>query len=498
MAPSQIALANALNALVDAGRVVVTEARASLAVNQLNGTEAEAIVNLLEADGWHDVAAGDAGGEIPRDLLPGSGEGVRVTAVRMPLPDEVDAVLTKSGFGALLDRPAASAVVWIHGLQAPIETWSVRYAPWGSAEPFAALDAPANPARIVRVLGPSGPGDQLGRWLLRAADDSVQAAPMVPWKERAAKRLLASLAQEIEPDGRLLFRGPPPTRFTPTHGDIDQASFAALQTAAGWVYENSRELDNRHGLIATEVARTSLRDGNLRDLAATLPAALEGGRIAYNFGVTQQSKDTLKALGDLRKSVSDDTAKLTETTRSLGTAVVSAVFGNIGLIVARLTLQANGAFIGPAAILIGVVLALYVGTIIASGAHYIAIQRDLRGDWRTRLYRFLGDDEYKVMVIRPAERAERAFWTTAIVGAVMTVLLLIAVYFIAAAPPVPIKKPDGTFSPEADTTSDAAVEEATSPPSPHTKSAVLPSPSSAVSPTPSGSDAAMDGAKRQN
>jgi hypothetical protein len=498
MAPSQIALANALNELVDAGRVVVTESRVSLAVNQLTGTEADAIVNLLEADGWHDVAAGDAGGEIPRDLLAGSGEGVRVTAVRMPLPDGVDAVLTKSGFAALLDRPYATSLVWVHGLQTTIDTWSVRYAPWGSAEPFVALDAPANPARIVRVLGPGGPGDQLGRWLLRETNVSAETAAMAPWKERAAKRLLASLAQEIEPDGRLLFRGPPPTRFTPSHGDIDQASFAALQAAAGWAYENTRELDNRHGLVAAEVARTSLRNGSLRDLAATLPAALEGARIAYNFGVTQQSKDTLRALGDLRKSVSDDAAKLSETTRSLGTAVVGAVFGNIGLIVARLTLPANGAFIGPAAILIGVVLAFYVGAIVASGSHYIAIQRDLRGDWRTRLYRFLGDDEYNLMVTRPAERAERAFWTTAIVGIVMTALLLIAVCFIATAPPVHVNNPDATLSPSTDGTSDAAAEKATAPPLPRAGSAVTPSPSPPVSPKPSAASEVLDATKRQN
>jgi len=274
------------------------------------------------------------------------------------------------------------------------------------------------------TLGSNGPGDQLGRWLLRSSDQSVEVAAMAPWKERATKRLLAALAQEIEVDGKLLFRGPPPTRFSQSSSKIDQASFATLQSAAGWAYENSRELDNRHGLVAAEVARTSLRDGSLKDLAATLPAALESAKIAYNFGVTQQSKDTLKALSDLRKSVSDDTAKLSETTRSLGGAVIGAVFGNIGLIVARLTLPTNGAFIGPAAMLIGVVLTIYVGAVIASGAHYIAIQRDLRNDWRFRLYRFLGDDEYNVMVTQPAKRAERAFVGTAIAGALMTVLLL--------------------------------------------------------------------------
>ncbi|TIV70763.1 MAG: hypothetical protein E5V79_06450, partial [Mesorhizobium sp.] len=89
------------------------------------------------------------------------------------------------------------------------------------------------------------------------------------------------------------------------------------QSVATWVYENDRELENRHGLLAAEVARTSFRDGDAQALAGVLGTAFEGARIAYNFGVTQQSKDTLKALGDLRKTVSDDATKLSETTRTL-------------------------------------------------------------------------------------------------------------------------------------------------------------------------------------
>lgn len=443
MEPSRTALADALDALVDGGRVAVTETRAGIAVNQLNGHEADMIVTHLEADGWSDIAAADVGGDIPRGMLAGSADGIRVTASRQALPDGTEAVLTRSGFAALLDRDAVLPIVWVQGLNAAIDTWTVRYAPWDDATPFAAFDPPSNPVRVVRVLGPGGPGMQLGRWLLRDPEADVAARAATPWRRRAATQLGAALAQEIEPNGRFLFRGPPPTRFAPGDVDLEKGPFAALQKAVNWTYESARELENRHGLIAAEVARTSLRDGKLEDLASTLSAALEGARIAYGFGVTQQSKDTLKALGDLRKAVSDDAAKLSETTRSLGAAVIGAVFGNIGLIVARLTLPANGVFIGPAAILLGVVLAIYVAAVIASGAHYISIQRDLRRDWRDRLYRFLGDEEYARMVSRPAERAEGAFWITAVIGSLMTVVLLVAVYFIAAAPPAPPAKVAG-------------------------------------------------------
>lgn len=239
------------------------------------------------------------------------------------------------------------------------------------------------------------------------------------------------MAQEIESDDRLLFKGPPGTRFTVENlEELPGDTFAAIQSVAGWLLENERELENRHGLLAAEIARTSLRDGNAQDLAGVLAIALESARIAYNFGLTQQSRDTLKALGDLRKVVSDDTAKLSETTRTLGAAVAGAVFANMGLIIARLTLSANSTFVGPAAILLGSVLLLYVVTVIGSGFHYILVQSYLRKEWRGSLYRFLSKEDYKRLVELPVGRAERAFYFLAGVGAIMVVLLWGATIYI--------------------------------------------------------------------
>lgn len=435
MVPSQSKLAEALNALVNRGRVVVSETSLGIAVNQLNGTEADQVIGLLESAGWTSLGVEDQGGEIPRNHVASSGDGVRVTATRPPTPAGIDAVVTSSGFSALLERDPTASVVWIEGLTSKIDTRTVRYAPWGDIDDFKPIDEPSNPAKVVRVLGNNGPGGHIGRWLLRIPQTQIKDAAATPWRVRAASRLLRAMAQEIEPDDKLLFKGPPAARFTVSGSEeLIARDFAVTQSVAAWVYENDRELENRHGLLAAEVARTSLRDGDAQALAGVLGPALEGARIAYNFGVTQQSKDTLKALGDLRKTVSDDATKLSETTRTLAGAVVGAVFGNIGLIVARLTLPANGIFVGPAAVLLGVVLGLYVLATIASGWHYILVQQELRREWKDRLYRFLPDDDYKRLVTNPAKRAETAFWCTAAVGAFMTGLLLTSVYYVAITP----------------------------------------------------------------
>lgn len=83
-----------------------------------------------------------------------------------------------------------------------------------------------------------------------------------------------------------------------------------------------------------------------------------------------------------------------------------------------------------AAGVIGLALAIYVGVVIASGWHFLTIQRDLRNDWRERLYRFLGNDEYGRMVTSPVARAEKGFRNAAIGSAAVALLELVAVLIV--------------------------------------------------------------------
>lgn len=434
MAPSQTRLAEFLNGLAEGGMAAISETETRLAINQITGPEADALLDLLESCGWSDLEVEDSGYSIQRAQVLFTTGTLRVTAAPPVLPSGVQAVVSREGFAALLDRAPSGNVVWVEGLERSIETHTVIYTPWNGSETFSASEPLPDPVKVVRLLGKNGPDPHLGRWLLRNPVADVSGAAAGPWRFRAGATLLKSLAQEIEPDGRLLFRGPPTTRFNVgSEESLMPRFFAALQTVSAWTYGNRREVDNRHGLLATEISRIAIRGGGAQDLASVLGPALESAKIAYNFGVTQQSRDSLKALGDLRKVVSDDTSKLSETTRTLAAAVIGAVFGNIGLIVARLTLPANAEFIGPAAICLGGVLTLYVASVIGSGCHFISVQRQLRNEWRDRLYVFLSNEDYKRLVSDPASRAEKAFYGAAVAGSFMALLLLVAVVYIATA-----------------------------------------------------------------
>ncbi|MEG3146533.1 hypothetical protein U1839_17915 [Sphingomonas sp. RT2P30] len=427
------ALADALEALLADGRVALTETRDGLALYRLLGRETKQILALLAAAAWDDVQISDQGGVMEANQIEDEDQDITLRVRKPGVPDGVEAILTRTGLEAALKRADLTPRLWVHGLNAAFDTLSIRYGPWGDSVVSIPQELPHSPRNVVRVLddGARFP-DDLGRWLLRDPSVSISGRGIEPWRRMAVEHLGQALADEIEPTGRLLFRGPPVTRFSPDVGPlVEAAGIEAIERVALWVFDNPREVENRHVLVAAEIARTALRGGDATDLAAITASAFEGARIAYSFGITQQSRDTLKALGELRKAVSDETGRLADTTRGLATAITGSVVANLGIIVARLTVPATSTWAPAAAIVLSVVLALYVASVIASGAQYLQLQATLRNEWRSRLYRFLDDPEYARMVTDPVRRAERGFWIAAIAGGAMAALLFAAVWLIA-------------------------------------------------------------------
>lgn len=429
MTRSRSALAEFLDRLAGGGTVSVTERPDSLSVYQLSGAEAVKVAQLLADDGWDGASFSDEGGAIDLATVAADEEGVTVQVKKPGVPAGVEALLTRDGLTEALKRPDLTGRVWVHGLNEPFETLSVRLAPWGDDEPFEPAQSPKSLRGIVRVLGDriSFP-DDLGRWLLRVPDANVAGIGIAPWRQLCIEQLAKVLAQEIEPDGRLTFTGPPLLHFAPeARASVEQADLQSIEEAVSWMTASPPEIERRHTLLAAEIARSAMKGGNASDIAALSRDGLRGARIAYNYVLADQSKDALKALGDLRKGVSDETSKLGETARSLATAVASAAVANITLIIARLTIPEHATWVPLAALAVAVASVLYVGTTILIGAQFLWSQRNLRTQWRSHLYRFLSDAEYKSMVADPIKDAESTYFISSASGGAIALLLLIAV-----------------------------------------------------------------------
>ena len=80
-----------------------------------------------------------------------------------------------------------------------------------------------------------------------------------------------------------------------------------------------------------------------------------------------------------------------------------------------------------------------VVTIAWSGWHFILVQRGLRKQWQTKLYRFLSAGDYEAMVTTPVGRSETVFKRTAIsgVGVLAAWVVCVVVFAFLATPTSP-------------------------------------------------------------
>lgn len=353
----------------------------------------------------------------------------RLRIRKPPTIGDTLALLTNTGFSEWL-RVGHAAENWkIARLRQPIVTHAKVFQPWGEAEPFQPLEKTKSPHSLVREFGLERMAPEDVRpWLLREDAGALiddEAAKI--WINASALALLNSLADEIDPEDRALkFNGPPklsismPDKHDNLANQISIDRFNDLQRAANWVFENEREAELRHGLLANDIARSAGGNGDdLQFLFDNFSASLDGAKVAYQVSLSDLGRDTLKMLADLRKAVTEETAKVTDSTRQLVTSVAGALAISLGLIAVRINAAASYYLI----VAVMCVVAAYVGMVIYSGYGFIQLQRQLRSDWQPRLYRFLPLSEYENMVSKPSKQAERTFFRVAWGGGIGVVTL---------------------------------------------------------------------------
>lgn len=434
---SLIALAERLSALATQANAHIHESDDSVTVSNLCADATLAIFATCLELGWACAVFDQENNPTEPENIVEDFEPFRVTIQKPHRPDETLNILTSAGLLHWLDK-GHDAIRWrIAGLSKPLSTQLRLYTKWEipdvDSTTTAVVVSPVtkSPRALVRDLGSLKvvPVD-IRAWLLKDhsqfdLDDPVHKL----WGAKAFDALVHALANEIEAESNsLVFKGPPKLILQPPNSTEDTVqsfgvdAFLCLQTVADWVYENSREAEIKHSLLATEIARSG-RDNGSADyyLKANLPVALESAKIAYQMSLSELGKDTLKSLGDLRKAITEETAKATDATRQTITAVSGALAVGVGLVAARLSTDINPWLIS----MVMLIATGYIGMIIYSGWKFISLQRELRRDWQPKLYRFLPRDEYQKMVAIPAKKSEKVFKCSAVIGMVAVIVMFL-------------------------------------------------------------------------
>lgn len=420
----------------DAGRLTVagTLSRAALAAWQ-DVADANAPWLTLDClDGSDDLVA-------PREVP--DGDRARLTVTYAPR-NGAEHLFTPEGWRSLLfdaDRACRVSTVRLAFL-GPGEGFRTRgheVETWGDVPASAPAPEPrseAGPRRVVRSQSPDLMAPpRIEPYVAVTANVEGMAAPA--WREAAARMIALSLPTELYREGgadRVMLAGQPPRKLALGKAEPDLDGFDAEQTAAAWVYLEGTDVEVRHTFLSAELSREWTAGESFRTgLPKRVDPALDSARLLYKAHLRAGSKDTLKALSDLRKTLSDEVQKLLQQSRDLSAAVWRDVAVAIGVLVVRLAVDgAKGVAGGAGFAWLYAVVAAYVGisyaVSLSTNRKFLGVVERSRSAWRTKLYGFLDDADYKALADEPLAEAMAAYRraegrTTAIVVLVVAVML---------------------------------------------------------------------------
>lgn len=472
---SLIALAEAIDRLVETKQAYVTESESVAAVSALSAAHASEIKGLCEPLGWSVNLFDSANEPWPSAEAPDTDFAPFRVIIQKPVaPANTLQLLSNHAFAQWLESGHAASRWHIARFTGSLAVGVRVLQSWGGMQEPVVMAATKSPRTLVREFGNvRRVPEDVRYWLASALEAEHFAQPATQiWVRAASAALMCCLPDEIDADeGTLKFRGPPRLTlpgFDAATDTLDYSTFNTLLGVTRWVFENEREAETRHVLLAAELARTGTASGSTAAfLWQHLAHAWESAQIAYQMVLAETGRDTLKVLIDLRKAVTEETAKLSDISRQLTGSVAAALATGIGLIAARIATKAPAELI----VIVMLVVALYIAMVISSGVQFMRLQRQLRTDWQHRLYRFLPEAEYMRMVETPTAKAEHSFIQTAWVGGMAVAVLTLTCTWVVVAPTSAAPKPSNVpvqpatqFAPASSSSSVTGVARQASPP----------------------------------
>ncbi|SEH25749.1 hypothetical protein SAMN02799636_00223 [Methylobacterium sp. 275MFSha3.1] len=401
--------------------------------------------SVANEGGWLRLTCVDPSDDVVDPEEVRDGDRARITVQFKPA-DHAAHVFTVEGWRTFLlgkVAPYQASVVRLAFDDAAFTTEGFRVEPW-TDEPAAAEPPPersdTGPRRQVRcqsadLMAPRA----IHPWVL-LGDGVEGSTAFACWREVAASMIVRSIPTELYRDGnasRVALAGQPPRRIELGEAPAGDPAFAILQKAARWTYLEGTDIEVRHTFLTAELAREWKPEKTFGEgLAERLEPALDSASLVYKAHLRSGSKDTLKALADLRKTLADEVQKLMQQARDLSAGVWRDVAIVIGLQAVRVTTDLTKTGIdGSKLTLVYVAVAAYVGfsylMTVRTNWKFLQLVEASRDTWRTKLYAFLDDADYNVLAKQPLDDAIQAYrrtqwWTASVVVIVVFGILAIA------------------------------------------------------------------------
>lgn len=286
---------------------------------------------------------------------------------------------------------------------------------------------PINPRKLVADHVPAREiPEDLSPWVLTTAP-VVQSPAFQSWSKMAARRLLGGLVSSAFSEGSDVWfqvSGPPIFKIRADDPDIG-SQLQLLTEAVTWVYLSGFDIEARHRLFSGELARG---DRLGQAFADSLARGLDSAKIAYEAHVHSASRETLKALADLRKTVIEEAQKVTQRTQDMTAGLARDLAVSAAPFILKILGDAGKAATAPIAagfyFAAAAFIALSFGLQWRINAAFMASQKASRQRWMQTLFTYISNKERDEIAEQPIEDAVSNYRETRAVLAVVYGILV--------------------------------------------------------------------------
>lgn len=338
------------------------------------------------------------------------GEAVAIRLTKM-VEAEAAYFVTRRGFEAALSDAEfmrRARKIWIAEDFLPFSTRSCIYSPWASAVEHKHLeDIFDSPRRLVRDQSYRLVPIDIRPWYLMIPGEETSGV-FAAWKEAAVRNLIFCLPTEIrapEEAGQVVLKG-----ARSAFADIDLSNpqselFDIITDAVRWIYDQRRDTETKFHLLNNHLALYWPEKAKWpAGLAGVLVHALASAREAFAFHLQDDSKEAIKTLGDLRKALQEEVARSQTATRDL----LSALWRDAAIAGAAFALRSattNSSTVNIASLAAAALLFASLLTTVLSNWRFDVLAKQVRAQWRQRIYAFMPEEQWFDLVTRPVSRA---------------------------------------------------------------------------------------------
>jgi len=227
--------------------------------------------------------------------------------------------------------------------------------------------------------------------------------------------------------------------YVNSNNSYNSDDFHRVHLALDWIYNQSRDAEVRHALICQRLSneRYRNRESWLSFLLRSVVCSHQSAREDYRSHIHIKTVDLLKAVTEIRKTVSEEVNKIVDRTQSLTTGLLRDLSISFTLVALRQVLLAKN-FLSPGDtkfLLLANILWLVVSVSLSGFQNklYFRSQIKFRYNWSKRVIGLISAEEFSALSRKPFKDSIEAYkkirHLVNMIYAVLVMCLLFMVFF---------------------------------------------------------------------